>query len=705
MTLTVPRAGVIGGAAAQLRPVPAPQFGEAAAQLGGAIKQLGDTIEAERLDREAQRLQLDITRDLGKARLEFEQMTDPDQIDAAWPERMAAIRAHYFDGTREDGRPRVDPKLRGRMDLAFTELADRHAYSLASNAIALRHSQREATWIDYSREVTTQAATADPATRETLIAQADGQIDSLLAAGTITPEEAARRKQALRGEVTAASAITLIDTDPVGFLEAADAGEFAELGAEGLARARVQATGELARREAAAAAQLEKDQQLQARRVNDELDQLITLTQGGRRAQQLAMLANPTVRAVADPEKLAEADAMAALLEETPTLAEMTLPQLDAQIAAERERSLSRDYEARRMTILEDLRDAKAEAIRTDIVAAGQSAGAIGAPIEFDPADELAFRGALRTRRDETDLFARREGQAAPPVPLTEAERETLRERAKVTTDPAERAVLARSVAAELGDAGVRQISDDPVFAHMAGFLAAGGNERLAQRAFRGQQVLDAQNIVLPPLKDRLDPQFEEMADLLDRLPGGEYAKAGIRATADAFYAEANRGIAGGRSGGGVTGDLDPDAYRQALHEAMGGTGPVDDDTARGGVQEVRGALTILPRGIGAGQVEDAFDRLGMAATVAQDEMGRPVDLSAFDAATLDRQLSAASRNGKAPRINGQPIDERTLRRLTLQAVGDDAYVLVYPDTGEAVLDEDGQELQLSLTRLLRVAQ
>jgi len=689
MTLTIPRAGVIGGRAANPQ-FEAPQTGATIARFGNALSDVGQRIEAERLDREAQRLQLDITRDLGQARLQFEQSNDPDAIDAGWTARVNEIRQGYFAGRTEDGRPRVNPRIAERAGLAFDDLALRHGLALGERAVNLRNSWREAAWTDYRQEVTTQAAAADPDTRATLLAQGAAEIDRLVAAGAIAPDEGARRKLALEADTFNAAAILAVDRDPERALADLQSGAYAGLSAERNAALQVQAQAEMDRRAAAAAAEQEKQTQRQARAINDELDQIAAITAKGRTPQQLALLADPTVRALADPDKLAEAEAAASLMLDRPTLDSLPLADLRQVLAEEQSRPIGRAYEAQRAEVVQKLIDAKAEGLRTDPVAWFQGRGeAFDTPVAFDPDDPAALARALAERQADAALVAQREGVAVP-VPLTADERADLKRQAQ-TLEPAARVDLALTLRGRLGDAATEDITGDRVLGHAAGLALVQGSNGVATRIVRGQQALAENNALLPPAAERVDAAFGVIGGLFADLPGGERHEAVIREAADAYYAAEMRQT-------DPAGDIDTDRYLQAIHDVLGGTGTYGSRRAAGGIQEVRGRPTILPIGVTADRMEDALSALGQLRVASRrSQQGR----LSQDPAQLEQDLIAVSARGRPPRIMGKAPSAETLAYYGLQSVGDGLYAFIRDD-GAVLKDSTGQDYVLDARKLLQ---
>jgi hypothetical protein len=252
-------------------------------------------------------------------------------------------------------------------------------------------------------------------------------------------------------------------------------------------------------------------------------------------------------------------------------------------------------------------------------------------------------------------------------------ERAQLAQATGKAADPETRAALAQGFISAFGKDAPRalaEIGGDEVFAHMGSLASAGGPPGLVAEAFRGQPAIDGKVVALPKAADRRLWADEVLGDVL---AGDAPTEARILKSADAIYAaRAPR-----------SGEPDADAYRSALQAAIG-----QDATARGepigGVQEVRGARTMLPIGVSAEAVETALD---------QDD-------------AADR-LRAAGASGGAPLYAGQPLSADMLGGLRLRAVGNDAYALYVERRGrrfDVTDSKSGRPYVLRLSRFLGAA-
>ena len=683
MSLTVPKAGVIGGATASPR-FEADQTGDMMAQFGQRMFEIGTQIKADRLDRQMKRAQVDMTRDLGEARIEFDQMGDPDQIDELWPQRVAEIRERH--------RANLDPENAETFDLAYDDLANRQGFAIGRRAIDLRQSQRMATWEDYRTVAMQQAVLVDADTREALYRQGDEQVDSLVANGIMTPQAAAEEKRRFREQAQNAIVIDQVSNRPDEFLQNADAGEYGYLPPEEIARYRQQATSNIAAAEAKAIRQAELDAKEQATQIGKRLGEISQIADAGRVAVDETFLNLPAVQAHPDYPK---AMAAIALRNERADLPFMTPQQLDGLIREEEGKAIDAPFRAERLKVLTEHRDAAAQGWGHDAIAhAGKTGFRVPAMPDIATADPAEIGAAIQQRQAFAEGL--REGGYTGDrraAPLSLDEQEDLKAALSVDADPARRAELVKSLTVS----GATGLIADPALQHVGGLLAAGGSDALGRSILKGQQVLARDNVVLPPLADRLDPVFSQIGTLFADSQDGPATQASVIAAADALYAERQRKV-------DPTAPINETAYKQALHEVMGGTGTYDGDTASGGVATIAGRPTILPMGLSKRQVERAAEML------FRDLNGR----GAGGGPTADpgekvnqglASLRQMSINGSLPTIGGEVVDADDWRDAEFVSTGPDEYqmVLTTQDGPITAIDsETGDPFVFSLSRLAR---
>ncbi|KAB6717706.1 hypothetical protein [Roseobacter sp. TSBP12] len=690
--LTIPTAGIDPGRSADVR-VQASDAGASVAQFGNVMADVGAKLETDRLQREMNRLGVDLTRDMNNLSLEMAQIGDPDTLETTFQSRIAELRKTYINGATETGRPRVDPRNAEQFNLAFDELRNRHELNIGQQALAGKFAQREATYFDYVHTATAAAATADPETRDAYFEQGSKQIDELEAAGVIDAAEAQKRRLSLQSGMDAAAALRMLDEDPNDFLDALDAGEFSGLDGEEQSRFRVSANAKIAAADAKAVKDAEIAASTAEKAVTDRLKQMAGIwSLGQRSADEDAFLARADVQA--NPY-FSEAMAQRELLIEKPQLDMMTPAQLQDAVDEEKNRPKVYKYQAERLALLETKLDAEEKAWAADPIAHAREKGLPVPELpEFDPTNPQEFGAALSQFRGTSAALVKN-GWTETDAVFDQATTKQLRKTISDTKDPDARATLAGVVAATLGDRPdvMDLVSDDPVFRWVGGLMNAKGSQAIASEIMVGQQTIDAGTVILPPAKDRLQPTFDVVEDLFVDIPGGADIQAQAMAAADALYAARSGRV-------DPAGNIDEKLYQQSLHEVLGGTGSYDSRGAAGGLQQVNDELTMLPQGVKAQQVETALSRIGVVRTT---ETKRPSFTTDQDQLTTN--LAAISTSGRPPLINGSAITEDTLAQMNLRAVGDGVYEFFYTSNSGQILvpeTEDGERYQFSMSKLLK---
>ncbi|AUC52292.1 hypothetical protein CDO87_03405 [Sagittula sp. P11] len=157
--LTIPTGGVNPGRGFQAQPVEVDQSGEVLAQLGDTMARVGVAVENDRLDREMQRHQVDLTKDVNDLVLEAEQIGDPDAAEAHWQTGVQALQSRYMQPGPE-GRPRVSKRNQERFQLQFDDLTNAASVGLGRRFIGQRRAQREGNYIDLVDQTIRSAAAA-----------------------------------------------------------------------------------------------------------------------------------------------------------------------------------------------------------------------------------------------------------------------------------------------------------------------------------------------------------------------------------------------------------------------------------------------------------------------------------------------------------------------------------------------------------------
>lgn len=719
MTLTVPTGGVSAGRSANTAVNEPGALGAGLADLGQAMLQVGKRVKAERDDIDMRRTQLQMTRDMGQARLEVEQIGDPAQIGPAWEARKSEIRAKYL-GLDANGKPTIDPVKAEAYDLMFMDLDGKHAMALGEKAINLTRSQHEAAWVEMKTQIETDALAADPDTLTALLDVGSDAIDARAARGLISPERAAVEKQQLKSGIYQNRANARIETDPAAFLAEAEAGAWNDLGADALSKGTLAAQSELARREAEAAKEAERQTTQMDAAIKSRFSAMTTIAKDGRKAVDEEWLASPEVQAriTANPELAAEfgkLQAARSLRDETPGLRQMTPAQLDAEIAKEEAKDVAQPYQTERLAVLREWRDEAAKGWATNKVDAARSAGMKVPELPaFDPTDPAAYAQGV-ANRIAYDSALKGQGYGDAPGIFATDERAQIDAIIDPKADMAPKLALAEALAqATRGkpETVLRGLSADPAFNHATMMLAATRDRALAENILMGAQKQALGTVTLPP--------ETQMAMDFDQITGGIYednpkAKAQIMSAARAYYANGAAGL----NPEGVDSKIPymddtaaRDAYRLAVQRVTGAAPDANGELTVGGVQDVRGSMTVLPPGVSVRAVESAFDTLEAhlsGLTPGYNPMLDPEGQNFPDAATRLKGFRAASLDGSTPDLGSDPLS--WFRQTRLVQVQGDIYELHYTLDGRSVPvrradgDRAGTAWRFKLTDLIREGQ
>lgn len=713
MTLTVPKAGTIAGRAADTASAIG-RIAGARAEVAGDIAAFGNRMlqhglqwKAEQRAMQVRRTELDIARDMGAARLEVEQIGDPAQIGPTWDAKVAEIKAKYITDD-------MDPEAAAALDLSLQGLGDKHTLALSEKTINLGRSQQEAQWIEMRQVITTEAAKADPTTFQAMIEMGEASIDERVAKGLIDPAAGAREKQALRTEVYSARAMTAIETDPAAALAAAEAGEFDALGAEGVAKLKLDAQGEIDRRTAAQAKADEAAAKARADQIGTRLKAIAGGAEKGRVVVDEAYLSDPEVQAHPD---YAKAKAMVELRKESPSLDVMTVAQLDAAIEAEKKRPITEPWENERLAVLQGMRDKKAAAYATDPKAAAAASG-IPAPAlpDFDPADPGAFADALAASVSH-DSYLRQQGYTNRPAIFTTEEKAAVKPILDPKAEAGPKVALLEAILQGTGgNPGpvLAELEADPVVRRGLKVLGLTGDRELTKAMLRGGQKIAEETVIAPSARDQVLIFDELTGGVFDDMPA---VKAEVMEAALALY---------GDSATGLDPTDDPDtfaeAYGTAVQRLLGAQPDQNGELTIGGLQEVAGSLTVLPPGVAVREVEDAWEKLtdhlngvvydpalsGAQAMAGADPsaLREGFDAPVPEAADPLRAFKAASLYGGVPDLGGSPAT--FFEGLTLHRLGEsDVYEFRYESGGRSftVPQTDGTAYRFRLKDLIRGAQ
>jgi hypothetical protein len=707
MALTIPKAGIVAGRAAQVN-IPTPDIGTPLSQLGQTMAEVGGRYMAERLDHQGKKIQLDIARDMAAARLEAEQLGDPGAIGAFWDKRQAEIRTQYMDGTDEAGNPLVPAQLRNGIDITLGELGNRHVDALARRGADLVQSQRQAQYIEISDGVAVQASTSDLETAGALLEVAYSNIDNQVAAGSMTPTQGAQKKIDLRKEVFSARATLQMETDPEAFLTDAAAGQYNDLGAERLATRTAQAQAEIYRRAAAAATAAKVEAKALDTAIGKRLVEVTDLLAGGFKVVDEDFLTNPEVMAHSN---YPAARAALELRDEIPNLKQMTPDQLTEAITAEEAAPKTSKYQTERVEQLRRWRDAAEKRWTTEPKVVAGEVGMKPIPLTFDPADPQSFVAALPGAL-AFDAWANEQGYTKTQALVTPAELAALAKVVDPKADTTPKLALVNSILAGAGTDSRRVLNvmnADPVFRRAVWTVQTLGDQDLAEALLRGQQKTALGTVTMPAAR--------MMQQAFDAVTGGAYdnrpdvKKAMLDASA-ALYADGATGIdPESQSGTGWLDDSEAvDLFTSSVQRVSGATPDRNGQLTVGGVQQINEGFVSLPVGIAAASVETALESLDYHLR-GQRRTAQGWDSSATATPPdLFRAFRAASIDGRIPDLGPTPsailADAQMQRVLTKTGEETDQYRFVRTIRGRIypVSDAKGVEYRFRLPDLIREA-
>jgi hypothetical protein len=678
MTLTVPRAGVVAGRAAEIR-VPEPEIAGDIAAFGARMQQVGQALTREQQGRQLGRARIDMMSGLNDLRLELENSGDPDLIDSSFSPRANALRDRIVGNLPE--------AIRGDAALDFDDMTERNRFALGRVALGLRQSQHRVLLGDMQGQVVQSATGMDADSRAGFLDDFNAQIAEAVQAGVLDPEQGARLRDQTAAAMDRAEALRLQRDDPQALLAALEAGELFGQSEEDRQSwiTRTRAAMETA------------DRQRQAE-VRDALREGTAIYRAGRVPQNSDVL----IEAAREFEDMPEANSFGlalGLYEARPDFALLTPDDMRAALAQEQARGVGAKDE---LWIADAMRDALAEAEAAwaeDPIGHAEAIG-LGAPPELpdprtaaDPSARMALSAGLRRRlhfaealRDAgyvDDLTLFRPGERGQP-----GERDAFAEVADPMAPPPQRAALAWAFGDAFGEdarARATELGGDPVFAHVAGLVHFGGGERLARDIFEGQRALASGDVPLPAQNRLRQGFFVEFGALFDHEFEAD-ARDPIIDAAMALYAHRARGDSAFSDG-----RISETLLNQTVHEVLGGTGTYDRRGAAGGVQTLNGHRVMVPAGVTNRDLSRAW---------------RVVNSSHAQPDRRDALLREISVGGTVPSFGGEALDNATWQAARWVPVGHGRYALAYGQGDEETFafDETGDLWQFDLWALLRRA-
>lgn len=690
MSLTVPRAPTGGGRAAQLR-FEEDRTGDIVAQFGQAMMQVGERIAQDQEQRGLGRARVQTAQRLNDIQQQYQQVGDPDEIDRGVPEALRAARQEIVDS--------APAGIREQVGLTFDEMSVPHQARLGGRAIELRQSQELATLSSFGNELVRAAGTADPETQAAYRAQFDDHLAGLVQRGVIAPDVAERTRQSVGGEMESARARRLLSEDPDALVAAIDGGQFPSMGGDQIEGWRARGIQAVQTRAAQAEAQAKQER-------NEQIGAAKELFKDGAAVLRKGLPFAGDVDAAAlmqDPEiaALPEAREYIATVELTRARPDLSVlpPKVKRDLLAEMERqSADKEYEADRVDALRKMIDADEKGFREDPLTHAAQIGLKPPPELMDPAGaaEGDLVAGLKARANYAATLAQA-GYTEDPKFFTPAEREQWSKLVDKAASPQDRVRVAGDILVALGpgaDAAVDELGGDPVFKQVQRGMVQGLSPQTARQIFEGQRIIDGKQVRLPEVAVRREAFFSEVYGLFqDGVGSGWKDQSGARdrviEAADALYAYKMRAAV--TNNAGEDGKINRTSYLQSVHEVLGGSGTFSEGSARGGIQQVRGMLTLLPPGVSGAQVDKVMQIL-------------PQRLSAQGEAS-EKFWTDISTNGAVPSLGGYLPNEITAAQLKIRAVGQDRYVLMKQkdvfSQPSIVMTAEGDPYTFSLKALL----
>lgn len=673
MALTVPKAGIMAGSAPQMASVPMPRndTGAVFAEFGQRMAQVGGAMEQDRLQRDLGRARVSMMQGMNNLRLEFEQIGDPDTLDREFGPRTEALKQDLFQS--------IDPKNHDSASLIFDEMRAAHGAQLGARAIDLRQSQRRADLDALADTVVRSWAGSTPEMKAVSMGQLDDQLGQLRASGAISPEDEQAYRLKVLGSADEVEATQALNTDPHGFMDALDRGQFSALDPK---------TRETLRERAATRIEVDRKAALSsAGSFLTEGKNVLALGRdwnGSAQADQL--LADPDVAALpAAREYIAQRDLNAAM----PEFSRLPLQQKVEIAQTEAAKGIGRDYENDRLKAMQASIDLEKKGFAEDPVATAAKLNLPEAPALPDvataSADDLA--AAIRARGNWAESL-RSIGHTGISTIFSKEERTTLTAAIGPDKSPTDRARIAGALFSGLpgntARAAAGEIGGDAVFATVGTMLSNGGNDVTARQIFEGQRM-GRDNLAKAPTRKALGTAFmQTFGDLFQDGTGpmGDegVARQGLMEATNALYLYKT-----GQNADSA--DFDAVAYRQSFFETLGGHGTYGNANSVGGIYPVSASGSLfgggtydlqIPAGRKGSDVDTAFDWMHNQVVVdpTPPGVGDTAEAVAARQNTRANWITAISANGSAPGWKNAPLDAATFSQTRLMYMGRDRYAL-----------------------------
>lgn len=614
----------------------------------GALADLGVQWQAQKVkvesDRAVRGARLTAMEGLDALRQQYEQDSNLNGLTERWSADAAAVTKAAAE--------KLPAHLRADFDLSMQEMTAPQTSQIRRREYALYQDQeRAALNADMRRYETTAAAAPDQKSRDAILTEAAADIGRLVDSGVLTAVQADQMMADLPASVARAASVSALNEDPQGYLDRAEAGEFAALDPVEQERNKVTARGMVAADEAR---RLKEDQLVAAaseKQLSDKVDAAIKVIDGGLPFSGLPDL-------LAETAGTPQYDRLQGAVDASSTagnFAVLTPAEQKDEMARLAATPTKDPAEVGRRNRLKTMAENTQRSLDTDPLAHVRDRKIM--PIE--PVD-ITDPASVARRVAEAETVYREYTPGAPAIRYFDATEAKQYAAVLSGSDPDRALGVVAAISNTFGDrapAALAQLGEKDPVAYLAGsvFLQTGdpaaGRNILAGRALAKEGK---------GAKLATENRRAVAADLATSFPSAADPRlATLLDAADAHFAATGFAVADPKS------DEAKAAYLASVQAVSAGT--VQNGVTYGGIQQVNGKDALLPADLSARSVEQA--------------------VVYFD----DKAWTRASASGHPPK-GFENFSTRDRENWTLMSLKDGSYALGYRTANGAIayLTDDG---------------
>ncbi len=458
----------------------------------------------------------------------------------------------------------------------------------------------------------------------------------------------------------------------------------------GLAWTPEQSANTIRKAQEAGAAEVARQQKVQAGVWKDQFDVVIAAAKAGSTSAYDALIQNPAAVA-SNPEKAREAAGFMMLRDNLPSFFQMPPAEMDAAIAEMDAAPVKEEWELGVRKAAKDAAgDAKAALEKDPIQYAQDRLGEKPPPIIPPTESPGAFVTSLADRAEYAQKMVAG-GYTKTATLLSAKEAEQFGAMFGKETPVEMKAVAAKAIVDGMGPmAGqfFKEIkADDPVFKMAGMMMAKGGDTSVAMEALQGQELLEAGVVTVPSKSGQIEAISPEVSQALKVVPG--VLQGDMMKLATAIYANSAQGVTDAEAQKTLMGE--------AIQKALGQTQSPQGATL-GGVQSIGEYPTLLPPGTDGARVNDALQtawrgsgtmgggKAGMTGTYGTDVWGAL---------------------GQTPMMGGKPVPAKYQEYIQLVPLGNDGrYQMMFqlPGQTQPVMNQDGGFMVFKMDDLIKAA-